>query len=356
MTLNRIDGVSADAPQFAGFGPFGVGVKTQVMVNPAQIDFTLPHMPRRNRALTVEVWYPAQNAPATLYQTVLRDGVTPIELHGIAARDAVAIDGDFPLVILSHGYPGNRLLMGHLGESLASRGYRVASIDHRDSTYADKAAFIATLVHRPMDTRFVADELGTTAYAIIGYSMGGYGALVAAGAAVRGDAFDHLPYGQAYLPVTPEVDPRLRAIIPIGPWGGKHGVWCAQNLADAHVAALIMAGSADDVSGYHDGMRFIFDHYGGPRHLLTFDGAGHNAAAPFPAPQQSRLPSAHLDFLPAEHYADPVWDTVKMNGIAQHFACAFLGLHLKGQSDMADYLSPDFKGFSAPQGLRLERR
>jgi hypothetical protein len=33
-----------------------------------------------------------------------------------------------------------------------------------------------------------------------------------------------------------------------------------------------------------------------------------------------------------------------------------LGLHRKGELDMADYLTPDFKGFSAPQGLRLESR
>ncbi len=356
MTLNRIDRISADAPKFAGFGPYAVGVKTLTLVHPAQVDLTLPEMPRHDRPLTVEVWYPAQAAPATPYQTILRDGVTPIELHGVAARDAKAILGDYPLVILSHGYPGNRLLMGHLGEALASRGYLVASIDHRDSTYADKSAFIATLVHRPRDTQCVADHLGAKAYAVIGYSMGGYGALVAAGAGVQASAFDDLPYGQAHLPTDPEIDPRLKAIIPIGPWGGKQGVWGAQSLTRATLPSLIMAGSADDVSGYKDGMRFIFDHYGGSCHLLTFDGAGHNAAAPFPAPEQSFSPSQQLDFLPAEHYADPVWDTVKMNGIAQHFACAFLGLHLKGELDMADYLTPDFKGFSAPQGLRLESR
>jgi predicted dienelactone hydrolase len=352
MTLNRIDQVSPDAPQFAGYGPMAVGVQTLHLINPAQLDLSVAEMPSRDRPLTVEVWYPAQSAPATPYDTLLRDGVTAIQLQGRAARGAVAIDGDFPLVILSHGYPGDRLLMGHLGETLASRGYIVASIAHRDSGYADKGAFISTLVHRPLDTRFVADHFGAKSYAIIGYSMGGYGALVAAGAGVRADAFDHLPYGQAHLPTAPQVDPRLKAIIPIGPWGGKHGAWNAQSLAAMQVPSFIMAGSADDVSGYADGMVFIHAHAGG--HLLTFDGAGHNAAAPFPAPLQALIPSPHLDFLPAEHYSDPVWDTVRMNGIAQHFATVFLGLHLKGDPEMAAYLTPDFKGFTMRQGLRLQ--
>ncbi len=180
MTSNRIDGRSLDAPLFAGSGDHAVGVTTRRMVNPGQVDLSLPEMPRYDRPLTVEIWYPAESAAPTPYQTVLRDGVTPIVLHGQAARDAAPLAGDFPLVILSHGYPGDRLLMVHLGESLASRGYLVAGIEHRDSTYADKGAFVSTLVNRPLDTRFVADQLGATEYAIIGYSMGGYGALVAA--------------------------------------------------------------------------------------------------------------------------------------------------------------------------------
>ena len=112
-----------------------------------------------------------------------------------------------------------------------------------------------------------------------------------------------------------------------------------------------MAGSADEVSGYDDGIVFIHTHAGG--HLLTFDGAGHNAAAPYPAPFQAFSPNPYLDFLPAEHYVDPLWDTVRMNGIAQHFAIAFLGLNLKGQTEMQAYLTPEFKGFRAAQGLQL---
>jgi dienelactone hydrolase len=95
------------------------------------------------------------------------------------------------LVIISHGYPGNRFLLSHLGENLASKGYVVVSIDHTDSTYNDQGAFGSTLLNRPLDQLFVLNEMarlnssdGGTGLkglvnadltALIGYSMGGYG-------------------------------------------------------------------------------------------------------------------------------------------------------------------------------------
>ena len=45
-----------------------------------------------------------------------------------------------------------------------------------------------------------------------------------------------------------------------------------------------------------------------------------------------------MDFAPFEHYADAVWDNVRMNNIAQHFATAFMDMHLKGDADKAAYL------------------
>ena len=74
------------------------------------------------------------------------------------------------------------------------------------------------------------------------------------------------------------------------------------------------------------------------RHLLTFEGANHNAAAPMPAPIESWEPVDNLDFIPFEHYADAVWDTNRMNNITQHFATAFMGLHLKSEADNTPYL------------------
>ena len=72
------------------------------------------------------------------------------------------------------------------------------------------------------------------------------------------------------------------------------------------------------------------------RYLLTFIGAGHNAGAPIPAPEQTHVAQ---DGRTAgfSHYADPVWDTVRMNNILDHFASAFFGLHLSGEQDKQAY-------------------
>ena len=61
-------------------------------------------------------------------------------------------------------------------------------------------------------------------------------------------------------------------------------------------------------------------------------------AAPMPAPAEAWAPSDALDFVPFDHYADPVWDTVRMNNIAQHFATAWMDQHLKGDAERGAYL------------------
>lgn len=364
---NRIDQTRPTAPDLAFPGPHVVGVRTVSLVNRDQADVVGSTDALRwyDRALTVELWYPSRPGTGEVrpYACLLRDGQRMAALHGMARRDAEP-EGRFPLVILSHGYPGNRYLMAHFGEKLASHGYVVASIDHRDSTYADKAPLASTLVNRPLDTEFVRAslgefaEIGTTA--IIGYSMGGYGALVSAGAGVSPAVLgmEGAPPFDLWRPhVNPEVSPALKAIIPIGAWGRQRDLWTAEGLAGVRVPMLVMAGSADEVSGYETGMRRIFtEAVNAPRHLLTFVNAGHNAAAPYPAPLEAWEPSPALDFHPFEHYADAVWDTLAMNNIAQHFALAFLDLHLKGRQDRADRLTAGFKGFApgTARGLIFE--
>ena len=361
---NRIDIVRPDAPALAAHGDHVIGVREMTFTNPGQIDIlntTAEAAPTYDRPLTVEVWYPAADGttPGGTYQAPLRDSDITVTLQGIAARDAAAASGQkFPLIVISHGYPGNRFLMSHLGENLASKGYVTVSIDHTDSTYSDQGAFGSTLLNRPLDQQFVInsmaaldDDIGaitdTSTVGVIGYSMGGYGALIFGGAGVT-EASTQYPWG------TPNgllarhmagsdthaalVDDRVKAIIAIGPWGNNAGFWGADGLAGFSKPLMLMAGGVDDVSIYQ-AMRGIFDGTTGvTRHLLTFENANHNAAAPMPAPAESYGMSERLGFSPFEHYADAVWDNVRMNNIAQHFATAFMGQHLKSDADMAQYL------------------
>lgn len=71
-------------------------------------------------------------------------------------RDAPALNGAFPLVILSHGYSGTPAAMTWLAENLASKGYVVAAIHHRDPDISDGKGFPEPFLRRPLDIAFVA--------------------------------------------------------------------------------------------------------------------------------------------------------------------------------------------------------
>jgi len=364
MAENRIDRIRPDAPELAAPGDHVIGVTTMSFTREAVPDVaraTEDGVEEYDREITVEVWYPAAEGTEAggSYTALLRDGVTEVQLRGRAARDAApAAQGAFPLVLVSHGYPGNRFLMSHLAENIATKGYVVASIDHPDSTYDDMGPFGSTLVNRPHDQAFVLDRMaglddpigaitdGDTA-AVIGYSMGGYGALVLSGAGLT-DTFRALPYappqqlleinamGSETLAALP--DERVRAVVAIGPWGRNREAWDAEGLSAIDTPLMLIAGGVDDVSGY-EAIRSIFmETTRTERHLLTFDNANHNAAAPMPAPEESWAVSESLGYAPFDHYADPVWDTVRMNNITQHFVTAFLDLHLKSDTAKAEYL------------------
>lgn len=374
MAENRIDTQRPDAPSLAAYGAQKVGVRQISMTNPDQINILAidpaadkpAEWPRYDRDLTVEVWYPATEDATgdTVLKAELRDGKTIIDLHGQAMRDAPPADGKYPFVLISHGYPGNRFLLSHLAENIASKGYVVASIDHRDSLYSDKAAFGSTLVNRSLDQKFVLNQIAALASggegflsgladtdnsALIGYSMGGYGAVISAGGGVTQAAVDYTwggPHGTLGVHLSGSEthnalpDPRFKTAVAFAPWGLTYGFWDAETLKGVKIPMLFVAGSEDDVSGYEPGVRSIWQGaVNVDRALLTFENANHNAAAPFPAPEEGREVDADLGFAAYDHYADAVWDTVRMNNIAQHFVTAWLGTYLKNDGDMAPFLT-----------------
>ncbi|MEX0739902.1 MAG: dienelactone hydrolase [Pseudohongiella sp.] len=367
---NRIDLIRPDAPELARFGAYDIGVRTLEVTDVDRPDVLNmrrdEETPLYQRSLTLEIWYPAQLAadqtPGTEYQTPTRNSAVTATLHGRAVRDADALQdpGAFPLIIISHGYPGNRYLLSHLGENLASKGYVVVSIDHRDSTYEDQQNINSTLYNRAMDQRFVLDAIAGLAdvsdhflhgvvdsdnTALIGYSMGGYGAVnnLGAGYSDAGVGFIAAPpngllneLAASNPDFAGSIDPRIKAGIPIAPWGMNTGFWDADGLAGITVPTLFVAGDADTTSGYENGIKAVYDGaVNSDRYLLVFKNAGHSAAAPIPLPVEFL---DREDTTGAGHYTDPVWDTLRMNNILQHFATAFLDLHLKGDADKATYL------------------
>ncbi len=367
-----------DAPELAARGEYKVGVRTLKLVHPAQTDVLRPKdgkAPLYDRPLTVEVWYPAR-IPAgkpelETYNEVMgvandpKRPLIPFTFMGRALRDAEPNPGQgaYPLVIVSHGYPGSRFMFTYLTENLASKGYVVVSIDHTESTYRDAAAFPSTLLNRATDDLFVLSEmarlstkesksflaglLDATNTALIGYSMGGYGALNAAGAGYSAQAvslFGQMSGGSTALQSrstgAPELkasqDPRIKAVVAFAPWGMERGVWDDNGLAGLTRPTLFVAGSKDDVSGYEKGIKAIYEGaVNADRYMLTYVNARHNVA-PNPPPVESLQSGLPLgEYM---RYAEPAWSERRINNINQHFVTAFLGIHLK-KLDYGKYLA-----------------
>jgi predicted dienelactone hydrolase len=293
---------------------------------------------------------------------------------GRALRDAAPQrkDEPFPLVIVSHGYPGSRLLLTYLTENLASKGYVVVAIDHTESTYADLSGFQSTLLNRPKDILFVLNQIAELSEpksrhflsgladanntALIGYSMGGYGVLNVAGAGFSpqlATLFGTMTGGSKAIAVrtsnhpdyTATVDSRIKAVVAFAPWGMERGVWDGEGLQGLKIPTFFIAGSQDDVSGYEQGVKAIYTGaVHADRYLLTYINARHNVA-PNPPPLESIQSGLSLDEY--YHYAEPAWNERRINNINQHFVTAFLGLHLK-KKDFSPYLQPENDAANQP--------
>jgi predicted dienelactone hydrolase len=355
------------APELSARGEYKVGVRTLQLINKNQVDVLRSKDgidPLYDRQLTVEVWYPAI-IPEGAKELVVYDQVMglsnnpkrpliPYTFKGRALRDAAPVSKQsFPLIIVSHGYPGSRLIFTYLTENLASKGYVVVSIDHMESTFRDLAGFPSTLLNRAKDQLFVLNQLAELGKlssnsflsgladanntALIGYSMGGYGVLNASGAGYSQQMltqFTALSGGSKAIEVRminhPEyrntIDPRIKAVVAFAPWGMERGLWDAEGLSNLRVPTFFIAGSQDDVSGYEKGIKAIYVRaVNADRYLLTYDNARHNTA-PNPPPAETLKPELIDEY---NFYAEPSWNEYHINNINQHFVTAFLGIHLK---------------------------
>ena len=366
-----------DAPELAQRGEYKIGVRTLDFVNKNQVDVLKSKGgidPLYDRPLKVEIWYPA-NLPAGVKDLVTYDQVMgssndpkrpliPFTFMGRALRDATpkTSDGTFPLIIVSHGYLGSRLLLTYLTENLASKGYIVVAIDHTESTFKDAAGFPSTLLNRSKDILFILNQIAdlgkanspdflsglvdTDNTALIGYSMGGYGVLNVAGAGYSEQilkTFGSLSGGSKAIDVRigthPDykstIDSRIKAVVAFAPWGMERGVWDAESLKGLKIPTFFVAGSQDDVSGYEKGIKAIYNGtINANRYMLTYMNARHNVA-PNPPPAESLKPGLHIDEY--YRYAEPSWNERRINNINQHFVTAFLGIHLK-KKDFGKYL------------------
>ncbi len=179
--------------------------------------------------------------------------------------------------------------------------------------------------------------------AIVGYSMGGYGALASAGAGYSkqsaGMKFVPGGYFEALTAGSPGFEgrrhPNLKAVVAISPWGGQppYNSWDAEGLAGIRIPTLFIAGDQDDISSFAQGIKPAFDRaVNSERCLLVYENANHNVGGN-PAP-----PEALLNFTTREFFDEPVWRKDRITAINQHFITAFLDLYLKSEESRRSYL------------------
>jgi predicted dienelactone hydrolase len=155
------------------------------------------------------------------YPTHQLSSVTPFGPYSMdVSSDAKIIDGQFPLVIISHGNSGSPLLYQTISTFLAKNGYIVAMLEHygnnRNNNELEKS--IKNLQYRPRHLSLTIDYLlrenifgqsiATDKIAVIGHSFGGYTALALAGGK---------PWLQSRQQITVHNDPRIKALILMAP-------------------------------------------------------------------------------------------------------------------------------------------
>ncbi len=370
-----------EAPELARAGALAVGttVVTYDLANRPKITLmgaVTGRLPLETRRLSVRVWYPATvaaNTPRISYRHDVKSPGKPdfvINTQGVAVDGAPALAGvRYPLVVLSHGYRAWASHFSNLAENLASKGYVVAAIDHDDAPFDSVRAFQMSfgnvMLDRSQDQRQIIARLisdatapATTGFAaqidpehigLIGYSMGGFGALATAGAPYDGESktIKQLPQNAQTAMQTNSSDmaPKISALVTLAPWGGQPDTrsWNSEGLAKITAPVLMISGDQDDVVNHKHGVSWIFDNLiSTDRRLLVYQQARHNIAGnPVPI-------TANTDFSTLEFFAEPVWRTERLNQINQHFITAFLDLHLKGEVAKAAYL--DVPSTSASEG------
>jgi predicted dienelactone hydrolase len=365
---------AVDSPELARLGTFAVGLRTVRLVDRNAVDLVAPG---GERVLRVDVWYPARLAPGAKAETYRAElqaeppgAPVRFTMPGLAVRNAKPVGGRYPLVILSHGRSNATVALSWLTENLASKGYIVAAIRHEDLLRSNPLEFPEILLRRPLDIAFVARSLAASPAlagivdasrtALIGYSMGGYGVLTVAGAALdpQGSPCKGVP-GGLLLPYARSGAQRdslrvanLRAVVAIAPWGGA--AWGADGPAGISAPLLLIAGDRDHSVDYASGARAFFEAAtGARRYLLTFHGAGH-ALAFGPAPEQMSHRVWDINW-----FEDPVWRKERIIGINLHTITAFLDRYAKDDVSRAAYLdglvSESTAGsWKAPEGTSMD--
>jgi predicted dienelactone hydrolase len=354
---------SQEAPELGRAGDYPVGTKRREIQLPVRVTLTATGVGESARNVGLRLWYPAATAKGTpaiyRHSSAMADkSLYEVVEHGTALDGVAAAKGKFPLVIISHGFAGWSEQLSRLAEHLASRGYVVAAIDHHDMSFDSVPGFLLSfgkvLTDRALDQQQIIRKLADPAFVkaepalafadssklgLVGYSMGGFGALGTSGAAYdpAGKPFAGLPGASKTQAVAADAQAAalVDAVVLMAPWGGQpdNRAWTASGLAGMKKPVLFIAGDQDDIVNYPEGVRWLFEGTkAADRYMLVYLDARHNIAAN----QQDLGPNPSAEAV--GYSREPVWRQDRLNQINQHFVTAFLDFTLKADTSKRGYL------------------
>lgn len=355
---------SAHAGDPLQWGPYKVGVKTEILVDgDRQCAIT-----GKPRTLVTEFWYPATEdadskplnqfsdfwvSPAGVIAGNLAIGAfggnfakTNETFKNVARRDAALKEGNFPLLVFSHGNGGFRHQNTYQAEFLASHGYVVAAPDHtgnsaisilpdqvlpynKDTRKAERrddrphdVSFLIThlLEQSAADDNWLSGRLDPVEVGVFGHSFGGFTSCRAT-----------------------ELDDRIKAIIPMTLAGTV--VFSAEDNVgeECSVPLMVILGDTDRTVGEAGNERSIryFEQATGDKYLLNFKDAGHYTF--------TEMPQINPDFgdgVGVERDDDGTVtltfsDTAEDQRITNAYSVAFFDAFLKHDSDAQTFLNQD---------------
>ena len=250
--------------------------------------------PARDRPIVVECWYPTDVPKAPQ----LDQGA--LWLHPKEARDAALRPslGKAPLIVMSHGYGGERRDKSWLAALLVKKGFIVASVDHHGNTSTTlNPTATVRFWERPKDVSFVidhifqepllVDHLDPERIGFVGYSLGGMTGLALAGgsaievqeavetqkrnfAAVAAEMEENIDLSPAS---ENRFEPRIKAILLLAP-----ATWCfnhPDSFRSIKTPIAIVGTVSDEVLSFDEHIKPLIQHSVPKTLKLLRNGASH---------------------------------------------------------------------------------
>lgn len=358
---------AAQASHHEEHGPYSVGVTTTVLVDNSRNDDAT----KGPRTIMTEIWYPSNDLAKQFPKNKFSDFMLKGEHAGIAMavkmafkidlaeidktfqnnafRDAPVADGQFPLIVFSHGNGGFRMQSTFWCEHLASHGYIVVSPDHTGNAAAtvvdgklvihNSSAREQSAIDRPLDVSFIIDtmtkwtagadsrftgKVDVEKIGVGGHSFGGYTSTLIA-----------------------DADDRVDAIVPMA------AVSPDRTTFDTPVLAIIATEDGTIKAAGNKVIRDYYDDSKGPRYSVEFINGGHYSFSDMGQIQPdfgdgigkgTRITNGEeITYTPMDQIIRYT------NG----YTTAFLNKYVKGESDAEhdEYLSTN----QGPKGLILHQ-